>query len=113
MRGVKPIVKIFNDKKDNLFNIGDIVSNRLQTLEARFSSLLGLVTLDVSPRTDLALPGTSDWSTSPPRLESIPMLDINITPEDIQETVKDLEKRSAKFRRYQKYLQKQASEEQD
>ena len=92
MRGVKPIVKIFNDKKDNLFNIGDIVSNRLQTLDARFSSLLALVTLDASPRTDLALPGTSDWPTSAPRRESIPMLDINITPEDIQETVKDLEK---------------------
>ena len=113
MRGVKPIVKIFNDKKDNLFNIGDIVSNRLQTLETRFSSLLGLVTPDASPRTDLALPSTSDWPTPAPRCESIPMLDINITPEDIQETVKDLEKRSAKFRRYQKYLQKQVSEEQD
>ena len=113
MRGVKPIVKILNDKKDNLFNIEDIVSNRLQTLEARFSSLLRLVTPDASPRTDLALPSTSDWPTSPPRHESIPMLDINITPEDIQETVKDLEKRSAKIRRYQKYLQKQASEEQD
>ena len=97
MRGVKPIVKIFNDKKDNLFNIGDIVSNRLQTLEARFSSLLGLVTPDASPRTDLALPSTSDWPTSPPRHESIPMLDIHITPEDIQETVKDVEKQSAKF----------------
>ena len=113
MRGVKPIVKIFNDKKDNLFNISDIVSNRLQTLEARFSLLLGLVTPDASPRTDLALPSTSDWPTSPPRRESIPMLDIHITPEDIQETVKDLEKQSTKFRRYQKYLQKQASEEQD
>ena len=113
MRGVKPIVKIFNDKKNNLFNIGDIVSNRLQTLEARFSLLLGPVTPDASPRTDLALPSTSDWPTSPPRCESIPMLDIHITPEDIQETVKDLEKQSAKFRRYQKYLQKQTSEEQD
>ena len=92
MRGVKPIVKVFNDKKDNLFNIGDIVSNRLQTLEARFSSLLGLVTPDASPRTDLALPSTSNWPTSPPRREPIPMLDIHITPEDIQETVKDLEK---------------------
>ena len=92
MKGVKPIVKIFNDKKDNLFNIGDIVSNRLQTLEAKFSSLLGLVTPDVSPRTDLTLPSTSDWPTSPPRHESIPMLDLHITLEDIQETVKDLEK---------------------
>ena len=113
MKGVKPIVKIFNDKKDNLFNIGDIVSNRLHTLEAKFSSLLGLVTPDASPRTDLALPSTSDWSTPPPRRKSIPMLDLHITPEDIQETVNDLEKRSAKFRRYQKYLQKQASEEHD
>ena len=113
MKGVKPIVKIFNDKKDNLFNIGDIVSNRLQTLETKFSSLLGFVTPDTSLKTDLALPSTSDWPTSPPRRESIPMLDLHITPEDIQETVKDLEKRSAKFRRYQKYLQKQASEERD
>ena len=113
MKGVKPIVKIFHDKKDNLFNIGDIVSNRLQTLEAKFSSLLGLVTPDASSRTDPALPSTSDWPTSPPRCESIPMLDLHITQEDIQETVKDLEKCSAKFRRYQKYLQKQASEEQD
>ena len=91
IRGVKPIVKIFNDKKDNLFNIGDIVSNRLQTLEARFSSLLGHVTLDASPRTGLTLPSTSDWPASPPRRDSIPMLDINITPEVIQKTVKDLE----------------------
>ena len=86
------MVKIFNDKKDNLFNIGDIAFNRLQTLEAKFSSLLGLVTPDASPRTDLALPSTSDWPTPPARCESIPMLDIHITPEDIQETVKDLEK---------------------
>ena len=113
MKGVMPIVKIFNDKKDNLFNIGDVVSNRLQTLETKFSSLLGFATPDISPRTDLALPSTSDWPTSPPRHESIPMFDLHITPEDIQETVKDLEKRSAKFRRYQKYLQKQASEERD
>ena len=113
MKGVKPIVKMFNDKKDNLFNIGDIVSNRLQALETKFTSLFGLEALEASPRTDLALPSTSDWPVPPPRRESIPMLDIHITPEDIQETVKDLEKRSTKFRRYQKYLQKQASEEQD
>ena len=91
MRGVKPIVKIFNDKKDNLFNIGDIVSNRLQMLEAKFSSLFGPVTLDASPRTGPASPSTSNWPTSSPRHESIPMLDINITPQDIKETVKDLE----------------------
>ena len=92
MKGVKPIVKIFNDKKDNLFNIGDVVSNRLQALETKFSSLLGFATPDVFPRTDLALPSTSDWPTSSPRHESIPMLDLHITQEDIQETVKDLEK---------------------
>ena len=111
MKGVKPIVKIFNDKKDNLFNIGNVVSNRLQTLETKFSSLLGFVTPDASPKTELALPSTSDWPASPPSRESIPKLDLHVTPEDIQETVKDLEKQSAKFRRYQKYLQKQASEE--
>ena len=92
MKGVKPIVKMFNDKKDDLFNIGDIVSNRLQALETKFTSLFGLETPEASPRTDLALPSTSDWPAPPPRCESIPMLDIHITPEDIQETVKDLEK---------------------
>ena len=111
VKRVKPMVKIFNDKKDNLFSIGDIVSNRLQTLEAKFSSLIGPVTPDASPRTGPALPSTSDRPTPPPRRESIPMLDINITPQVIQETVKDIERRRSKFRRYQKYLQKQASEE--
>ena len=111
MKGVKPIVRIFNDKKDNLFNIGNIVSNRLQTLETKFSSLIGLVTPDASPKTELTLPSTSDWHASLPEHGSIPKLDLHVTPEDIQETVKDLEKQSAKFRRYQKYLQKQASEE--
>ena len=113
MQGVKPIIKMFHDKKDNLFNISDIVSNRLQTLETKFTSLFGCETPEASPRTDRALPSTSDWPIPLPRHESIPMLDIHITPEDIQETVKDLEERSAKFRRYQKYLRKQASEEQD
>ena len=107
------MVKMFNDKKDNLFNIGDIVSNRLQTLEAKFSSLIGPVTPDASPRTGPALPSTSDRPTPPPRHESIPMLDINISPEVIQETVKNIERRRSKIQRYQKYLQKQASEEQE
>ena len=70
------------------------------------------MTPDASPRTGPALPSTSDRPTPPLRHESIPMLDINITPQVIQETVKDLERRS-KFWRYQKYLQKQASEEQE
>ena len=75
------MVKIFNDKKDNLFNIGDIVSNRLQTLEAKFSSLIGPVTPDASPRTSPTLPSMSKRPTSPQRCDSIPMLDINITPQ--------------------------------
>ena len=100
-------------KKDNLFNIGDIVSNRLQTLEAKFSSLIGPVTPDASPRTGPALPSTSDRPTPPSRCESIPMLDINISPGVIQETVKNIERRRSKIRRYQKYLQKQTSEEQE
>ena len=107
------MVKIFNDKKkkDNLFNIGDLVSNRLQTLEAKFSSLVRLVSLDASPRTGPALPSTSDRPTPPPRSDSIPMLDINITPQVIQETVKDIERQRTKLLKYQKYLQKQASKE--
>ena len=113
IKGFKPMVKIFNDKKDDLFNLDDIVSNRLQTLETKFSSLIGPVTLDASPRTGPALPSTSAQPASPPRRDSIPMLDINITPQVIQETVKDIERRRSKIRRYQKYLQKQDSEEQE
>ena len=112
IKGFKPMVKIFNDKKDDFFNIGDIVSNRLQTLETRFSSLIGPVTPDTSPRTGPALPSTSARSAPLPRRDSIPMLDINITPQIIQETVKDMDRQGFKVRRYQKYLQKQASEEQ-
>ena len=107
------MVKIFNDKKNDLFNIGDIVSNRLQTLGTKFSSLIGPVTPDVSPRTGPALPSMSARPAPPPRCDSIPMLDINISPQVIQETVKDIERRRSKIRRYQKYLQKQASEEQE
>ena len=107
------MVKIFNDKKDDLFNIGDIVSNRLQTLETKFSSLIGPITPDASPRTGPALPSTSARPAPPPRRDSIPMLDINITPQIIQETVKDMDRQGFKVRRYQKYLQKQASEEQE
>ena len=107
------MVKIFDDKRDSCFNIGDIVSNRLQTLEAKFSLLIGPVTPDASSRTGPTLPSMSNRPTSPPRRETIPMLDINIAPEDIQETVKNLKERSSKFRRYQKYLRKQPSEEQE
>ena len=107
------MIKIFNDKKNELFNISDLVFNRLQTIEARFSSLIVTVAPNASTRTDFALPSTSTRPTPPSRRDSIPMLDINITPQIIQETVKNMNKQSPKVRRYQKYLQKQASEEQD
>ena len=109
----KPVVRIFNDKKNELFNISDLVSNRLQTLEAKFSSLIGTVAPSASKRTDFALFSTSARPMPPPRRDSIPMLDINITPQIIQETVKDMDMQSSKVRKYQKYLQKQASEERD
>ena len=80
------MVKIFNDNKDNLFNLGGIVSNRLQTLETKFCSLIGSTALDASPRTGPALPSTSATPAPPP------MLDINISPQVIQETVKDIER---------------------
>ena len=107
------MVKIFNDKKEDIFNTSDLVSNRSWTLEAKFSSLIGPVTPNISTRTELALPSTCARPTPPHRSDSIPMLDINISPQTIQETVKDMERQGSKVRRYQKYLQKQASEDQE
>ena len=107
----KPMVKIFDDKKGDLFNISDLVSKRLRTLEAKFSSLVGSVAPNTNTRTELALPSTISRPTPPPRSDSIPMLDINISPQIIQETVKDMDRQGSKVRRYQKYLQKQASED--
>ena len=92
IRGFKPMVKIFNDKKDNLFNLGGIVSNRLRTLETKFCLLIGSTAPDASPRTGPALPSTSATPAPPPRSDSIPMLDINISPQVIQATVKDIER---------------------
>ena len=109
----KPVVKIFNDQKGDISNISDLVSNRLRTLEAKFSSLIGPATSSVSTRTEPSLPSTSTRPTPPPRSDSVPMLDINITPQTIQETVKDKERQGSKVKRFQKYLQKQASEDQE
>ena len=107
------MVKIFNDNKDNLFNLGGIVSYRMQTLETKFCSLIGSTAPDASPRTGPALPSTSATPAPPPRTDSMPMLDINISPQIIQATVKDIERQMSKFQRYQKYLQQQAAEEQE
>ena len=62
-------------RKVSFFNIGDLVSNRLRTLEAKFSSLIGPVAPNTSTRTELALPSTSARPTPPPRSDSIPMLE--------------------------------------
>ena len=107
------MIKIFNDKKGDIFNISDLVSNRLRNLEVKFSLLIGPTTPNISTRTEPSLPSTSTRPTPPPRSDSVPMLDINITPQTIQETVKDMERQGSKVRRYQKYLQKQASEDQE
>ena len=109
----KPVVKIFNDKKGDIFNISDLVSNRLQNLEVKFSSLIGPTTPNISTGTEPSLPSTSTRPTPPPRSDSVPMLDINITPQTIQETVKDMERQGSKVKRFQKYLQKQAPEDQE
>ena len=94
-------------------NISDLVSNRLWTLEAKFFSLIGPETANIFAGTEPSLPSTSARPTPPPRSDSIPMLDINVTPQTIQETVKAMERQGSKIRRFQKYLQKQASEDQE
>ena len=61
---------------------------------------------------ELALPSTSSKPTPPPRGDSIHMLELNVTQPTVQETVKDMDKQGSKIRRYKKYLQKQAAEDQ-
>ena len=109
------MVKILSDKKGDIFNVSDLVSNRLQNLEAKFSSLIGPAAANISTRVELTLPSTSTrpTPTPPPRSDPVPMLDINITPQTIQETVKDMERQGSKVKRFQKYLQKQTSEDQE
>ena len=113
IKGFKPVVKIFIDEKGDIFNISDLVSNRLRNLEAKFSSLVGPGTANILTGTELTLPSTSTKPTPPPRSDSVPMLNINITPQTIQETVKDMERQGSKVKRFQKYLQKQTSEDQE
>ena len=107
------MVKIFNDKKGEIFNISDLVSNRLRTLEAKFSSLIGPGSTNILTGTELTLPSTSTKPTPPPRRDSVPILDMNITPQAIQETIKDIERQGSKIKRFQKYLQRQTTEDQE
>ena len=90
VKGFKPMAKLFNEQKGEIFNISDIVSNRLHALESQLSSLIS--TINTVTGTELALPSTSGKPIPPPRRDSIPMLELNVTQKTIQETVKDMDK---------------------
>ena len=102
LRGVKPVVQMFNDKKFEAPNISTVMTNRLHALETRLTSLLSSI---ATPGTELALPSTSRGPELPPRKDSLPMVELDITQQMVQETVKDMDIESTKIRRYKKYLQ--------
>ena len=102
LRGFKPVVQMFNDKKFETPNISTVMTNRLHALETRLTSLLS------TPGTELALPSTSHGPEPPPRKNSLNMLELNVTQQMVQETVKDMDMESSKIRCYKKYLQNHA-----
>ena len=110
VKGFKPITKLFSEQKGEIFTISDVVSNRLHTLEGRLTSLMN--TINTVAGTELALPSTSGKPMPLLRRDSIPMLELNVTQQTIQETVKDMDRLGSKIRRYKKYLQKQVTEDQ-
>ena len=69
-------------------------------------------TINTVTGTELALPSANGKPTPPPRRDSIPMLELNVTQQTIQETVKDMDRQGSKIRRCKKYLQKQTAEDQ-
>ena len=93
---------MFNDKKLETPNISTLMTNRLHALETRLTSLLNSVAI---PGTELALPSTSCGPEPPPRKNSLPMVELNVTQQMMQETVKDMDMESSKIRCYKKYLQ--------
>ena len=93
---------MFNDKKFETPNISTLMTNRLHALETRLTSLLNSIT---TPGTELALPSTSHGPELPPRRDSLPMVELNVTQQMVQETVKDMDMESSKIRCYKKYLQ--------
>ena len=107
LRGFKPVVQMFNDKKFETPNISTLMTNRLHALETRLTSLLNSIT---TPGTELALPSTSQacGPVLPPRRDSLPMVELNVTQQMVQEAVKDMDMESSKFRHYKKYLQNHA-----
>ena len=99
LKGFKPLVQMFNDKKIETSNL---MTNRLHALKTRLTSLLNSIT---TPGTELALPSMSCGPDLPPRRDSLPMVKLNVTQQMVQETVKDLDMESFKVRCYKKYLQ--------
>ena len=79
LRGFKPVVQMFNDKKFEAPNISTVMTNRLHALETRLTSLLSSIT---TPGTELALPSTSCGPEPPPRKNSLPMVELNVIPAD-------------------------------
>ena len=78
---------MFNDKKFETPNISTVMTNRLHTLETRLTSLVSSI---ATPGTELALPSTSSGLEPPPRKNSLPMVELNVTQQMVQETVKDM-----------------------
>ena len=105
LKGFKPVVQMFNDKKFETSNISTLMTSRLHTLETRLTSLLNSIT---TPGTELALPSTSCGPELPPRRDSLPMVELNVTQQMVHETVKDMDMESFKIRCYKKYLQNHA-----
>ena len=88
LKGFKPVVQMFNDKKIETSNISTLMTNRLHALKTRLTSLLNSIT---TSSTELALPSTSRGPELPPRRDSLPMVELNITQQRVQETVKDMD----------------------
>ena len=75
-------MQLFSERKGEVFNVNTIVTNRLHTLETRLSSLLSSIT--AIPGTELALPSTSYRPEPPPRRDSLPVVELNVTQQTIQ-----------------------------
>ena len=84
-----------------MFNVNTIVTNRLHTLETRLSSLLSTIT--TISGTELALSSTSYKPEPLPRRGSLPMVELNVTQQTIQKTVKNLDRKSSKVMPYKMY----------
>ena len=86
-------------------NLSTLMTNRLHALETRLTSLLNSI---ATPGTELALPSTSHGPEPPPRKDSLRMVELNVTQQMVQETVKDMDMEIFKIRCYKKYLHSHA-----